>query len=461
MGISQEISSQGYFEKKKEEKGLKMKPLKRGLAGLLTGTIVIAMLAGCSSKDTTATEIDKGSSTSSESTNLTMTWWGNQVRNERTQEALDKYTELNPEVSVEGQFFQWDDYWSKLATSSAGNTMADLVQMDISYLDQYVGKDQLLDLTPYIESGAIDVSNISDIGLEMGKIGDGIYGFAAGVNSVALFYNKTLLDELGITLDDYTTTDEFVEIAKTIYAESGYRANLLAGGNYMASWSRGKGINVVEKKMGAEKAEEYEGYFALLADGLEEGWHISVDLFSSSIEQDSLIYGASAETMSWCTVDGSNLLTAYQKGASEGVEIGMTTIPTDDVASSNYLKPSMLFSISALTANRDEAVAVLNYLINSVEANEILLGERGVPISTEVSDAISPKLSETEIKVMTYINEIVTPNCSPYGVPDPAGTSEVKDLLVNLEEKVGYGEYTPAQAAEEYFTKGNQIFSEN
>ena len=31
--------------------------------------------------------------------------------------------------------------------------MQDLVQMDISYMDQYVNKGQLLDLTPYIESG--------------------------------------------------------------------------------------------------------------------------------------------------------------------------------------------------------------------------------------------------------------------------------------------------------------------
>lgn len=452
-------------ESDEEGNNVKTKILKKGMAGLLTFALIIAMLMGCggtekSSSDGDSISNNTNDSTSSGTTKLTMTWWGNQVRNERTQEALDKYSEIVPGVSIEGQFFQWDDYWSKLATSSAGNNMPDLIQMDIAYMDQYVGKEQLLDLTPYIESGAIDVSNISETGKEMGQINDKTYAFAAGVNCMALYYNKTVLDGIGITIEDNTTYEEFVEIAKTVFKETGYRANLISNGNYMTSWSRGHGINITEPKMGAETAEEYVDYFALLADGLADGWHLSVDLFSSSIEQDPMVYGSSPDTMSWCTVDGSNLLTAYQDASNEGVELAMTTVPTDNVMLSNYLKPSMLFAVSATTENQDEAVAVLNYLINSVEANEILLGERGVPISTAIVEAISPKLSTTEEAVMAYINDVITPNCSPFGPPDPTGTSEVIDLLKNLEEKVGYGEYTPEQAAEEYFTKGNKIFAE-
>lgn len=105
----------------------------------------------------------------------------------------------------------------------------------------------------------------------------------------------------------------------------------------------------------------------------------------------------------------------------------MTAVPADDVTKSNYLKPSMFFSISASTEHPDEAVAVLNYLINSVEA-------------------------------MSYINDVITPNCTPIGPPDPEGSGEVKALLQQLEEKVAYGEYTPEQAAEEYFTEENKIY---
>ena len=67
---------------------------------------------------------------------MTMFWWGNQVRNERTQAALDLYSETNG-VKLDGQFAEWSDYSNKLATSAAGHAMPDVVQMDYMYLDQY------------------------------------------------------------------------------------------------------------------------------------------------------------------------------------------------------------------------------------------------------------------------------------------------------------------------------------
>ncbi|MGL5434581.1 MAG: ABC transporter substrate-binding protein [Lachnospiraceae bacterium] len=448
--------------------------LKQGVAGIMTGLMLAIALVGCgNTKTETAGDTgnagnvstnaagDTGSSGSSGSTQLTMAWWGNQTRNERTQEALNKYAELNPGVSVQGQFFQWDDYWSKMAASSAGNKLPDIIQMDYSYMDQYVNKGQLLDLSPYIESGALDVSNISDVTLEMGAMNDGNYALAAGVNSPALYYNESVLSEAGITIEDNMTMDAFIEMAKQVYEKTGYRASVISNGNYMMSWSRSRGIDVREKKMGAQAADDYIEYFAILEDGLKDGWHLPVDMSSSSIEQDPMVYGSSPQTMSWCTIDGSNLLTAYQNAANEGVKISMTTVPTADSTKSNYLKPSMLFAVSATTENPDASIAVLNYLINSVDANEILRGERGVPISSAVVEAISSSLSAEEQAVMSYINDVITPNCTPIGPPDPAGTSEVQDLLKRMEEKVSYGEYTAAQAAEEYFTKGNEIYQSN
>ena len=205
---------------------------------------------------------------------MVMAWWGNQVRNEKTQEALDKYKELN-DVTVEGQFYQWNDYWSKMATAAAGNSMPDLIQMDYSYIDQYVENGQLLDLTPYIESGALDVSNIPDNVLQMGVVGDGNYGIAAGVSGNCLFYNKTVTDEAGVTIKDNMTYDEFVEIAKTVTEKTGYRAKLIQDVNYMGEWARAEGIPIVEAKMPVDSADAYVPFFQMVADGIEEGWHLT------------------------------------------------------------------------------------------------------------------------------------------------------------------------------------------
>lgn len=445
------------------------KKIKQGISLSLAGLLLVSSLAGCGkTNESTSNAGNSAESTESKDkqsgsgTTLDMAWWGNQVRNERTQEALAKYHELDDSISVNGQFFQWDDYWSKLATLAAGKKLPDIVQMDLSYISPYVEKGQLLDLTPYIESGAIDTSNITEDVLNMGKIGEGIYGLVAGVNAPCLFYNKTLLDEQGIEIKDNTTIDEFAEIAKEVQSKTGYKANLItsAHGVDMDIWSRANGLRVTEKKLTGEKAEDYVPYFEILKNGIDEGWHASPEYItdSSSIEQSPLVYGSSPETMVWCTMNSSNMLTGYQSAAPEGTEIAITTIPSDDPKQSNYLKAGMYFSISANCSNVDEAVKVLNYLINSKEANEILLGERGIPASTKVSDDIAPLISETDQIIMTYVNEVVAKNSSPMGPAAPDGSSEVSDLANKLEEKVGYGEYTPEEAAKDYFEKGNEIY---
>ncbi len=440
---------------------MKSKNVKRMLALAAVGVLSISTLGACGGSGSDSGESSSESSSSSGSSDLVMAWWGNQVRNEKTQEALDKYKELN-DVTVEGQFYQWNDYWSKMATAAAGNSMPDLIQMDYSYIDQYVENGQLLDLTPYIESGALDVSNIPDNVLQMGVVGDGNYGIAAGVSGNCLFYNKTVTDEAGVTIKDNMTYDEFVEIAKTVTEKTGYRAKLIQDVNYMGEWARAEGIPIVEAKMPVDSADAYVPFFQMVADGIEEGWHLTPEnIDATGIETDPLVYGSSPETMAWCSINGtSNQLTALQSAAPEGADIAITTIPTSDPTTSNYLKPALYFSISADTEDPDAAVALLDYLINSEDANAILLGERGVPASTAVTDYIYDLVSETEQESFAYVTDIITPNCSPINPPDPSGMSELNDTLKKAVEKVSYGESTPEEAAQEYYDKGIELWGE-
>lgn len=435
------------------------KKFKKGLALVCAGIMSLSF-AACSNSQ--KDEIEDSSSSTNGVTAIEMAWWGNQVRNERTQQVLEMYTESNSSIEINSQFYQWDDYWSKMSALAAGKELPDIVQMDYSVISTYVEKGQLLDLTPYIESGAIDTSNISDSVMEMGEIDGGVYGMVSGVSATCLFYNKTLLDEAGITMKDNCTMDEFIDIAREVYEKTGYTANVIssAHGLDMLAWSRANDLQIVDKELPASDASEYIPYFELLQTGIEEGWHMSPELItdSSSVEQSPLVYGSSPETMVWCTINGSSMLGAYQSAAAEGVEIGITTVPSDNPTKSNYLKPSMLFSISADCENVDEAVAVLNYLINSTDAYEVLLCERGIPASSTVSESIMPLLEESDQKVVTFVNDVVSANCSSLGPAEPEGSSEVTSLLNKLEEKVGYGEYTPEQAAEEYFSGANAVF---
>ena len=177
-------------------------------------------------------------------------------------------------------------------------------------------------------------------------------------------------------------------------------------------------------------------------------------------EEQPIIYGTTPETSSWCSFFYSNQADAMQQAAPEGIELALTTWPLEKPKESNYLREAMSWCIPNQGGNIDQAVALLNWWINSPEANEIIMAEPGVPASSEAAKAIEPGLSDIQKKFFTYINDVITPNCSPANPPAGAGSSEVTSLITDLEEKVYYGEITAEAAAQELFEEGNRIMSE-
>ena len=92
--------------------------MKKKLALIMAGTMAVASLAGCGGGEkaaaTTAAPAATTAAAKAEAAApaapaggdvaMTMFWWGNQVRNERTEAALALYEEKNPGVSVDPQF---------------------------------------------------------------------------------------------------------------------------------------------------------------------------------------------------------------------------------------------------------------------------------------------------------------------------------------------------------------------
>ena len=427
-----------------------------------------AATASTDSGNTATTTADNSGSAAAGNVSMTVTWWGNQTRNERTQAALDLYSEQNPGVTFDTQPAEWNDYWTKLSTLAAGNSLPECLQMDYSYLAQYVAADLLVDLTPYVEDGTLDVSNVSQGILDAGSIDGKLYAACAGMNAPSLFYNKTLLDSLGITVKDNMTIDEFEAVAREVYEKSGVKTDLpySAGDNYLPYAMRSHDVVKLfnEDSLNVTDAASLVPGFQIYEDGVKDGWIIGADvhaeLTSNSVEQSPLVYFSSEATQSWCGFFWSNQLSAMVAAAPEGMEIGITTWPSENPQKSNFLKPSQFFAVSRDAGeNEAEAVKVVNYLLNSEDANKILLGERGVPASSVVASAIAPLQDETAQVVTKYVNDVVTPNCSAISPAIPDGANEVYDYYNQLVDKILYGQMTAQEAAEDLFKMGNQIMS--
>ncbi len=178
-----------------------------------------------------------------------------------------------------------------------------------------------------------------------------------------------------------------------------------------------------------------------------------MELDPSSIEQNTLVLGKS-----WCTILFSNQMSSIV--AASGKNIGVTSVPADNLKNLQFIKPSQYFALSANSENKEEAVKFINWFVNNNEPNEILLGERGIPANTEVSNYIAPLMSETDQEVIEFVNK-VSENCSEISPPVPEWASEVSANVSEELEAVCYGKLTPEEAAKEFFEQANEILSAN
>src|SRR5512133_3741165 len=150
-------------------------------------------------------------------TNLALAWWGNTTRNKNTQAMIDAYMKANPNVKISGQPGEFNSYWDKLATQTAGGTAPDIIQMDMLYIAEYGTRGALLDL------GSIDTSKFVEGTVESGKINDKLVGVNAGINSALIFANPQIFEKAKMDLPDDTTWtwDQLIEIGAEVASKAG------------------------------------------------------------------------------------------------------------------------------------------------------------------------------------------------------------------------------------------------
>jgi len=365
------------------------------------------------------------------------------------------FNEQFPDIAVEELTVGWGDYWTMLGTLAASRDLPDVVQMDISTLEEYVENAQLLRLDALIQSGQIDLSNVPASVIELGRVGDGIYAISIGQNSPAMIYNATLMQELGITVPYNITVEQFVDISRQVYAERGIRTNFALSdpSNPLEFMVRGDGLNMWQNPT----PEMFLPFFELIAQAAEEGWGYDPAHFigrAGVVDQDPLVAGGAANTQSWVTFGWSNGITGLQNAAPEDMVLAMVHYPSHNPAQSNYVRASMYFSIAATSDNVDAAAALVSFWTNSIAAHTVMLGERGVPASEAVVDAIAPNLSEVAQIMFDFVSVVQDAATVPYALR-PAAAGEINSQLRLIVDEIAGGVRTPADAAADFAAFAN------
>lgn len=391
---------------------------------------------------------------------LRVAWWGGEPRHDYTIKVIEMYEERNPHVTIEPEYANWDDYWTRLAPQAAANQLPDVIQMDLSYITQYGERGQLEDLTPYL-GNQIDVSNISESAISGGRIGDKLYGFNAGVNALQVHFDPAILERAGISfdsLDENWTWEDYEQLAMQaaeagIWFDTGFKADV-----FFAYYLRTKGERLYSedgKSLGYEDDQLFVDFFGMQHRLVKAGAKPTPDITAQikGLEDDPLVKGQAASVWQW-----TNQYVALQQVAGRPLE--MHPLPGPGAKEGLFLKPSMFWSISKNSANKEEAAKFIDFLINDVEANKLIRGERGVPVSSVVKEALIPELDPEQAKVFEFISW-AEQNSSPGDGPDPIGAGEVIAALESITEQLYFDHITPEEAAQQFRQEANDILSRN
>jgi multiple sugar transport system substrate-binding protein len=381
---------------------------------------------------------------------LALAWWGNPTRNKNTEAMIAAYTAANPDVKITGQPGEFNSYWDKLATQTAGGTAPDIIQMDMAYIAEYGTRGALLDLSK------VDVSKFVEGTVDSGKINDTLVGVNAGINSALFFANPTVFEKAKMELpDDMTWTwDQMAEVGAEVASKAGVPfgiASVMGSDPLFATFLRQNGKELFTPDgLGFEAAEAQAWYDMMVkfqkAKALGTVEQISEEQ-AKPLDQSALVVGTAAMQY-W----NSNQLEAVSAAAGGDYLMEMVRGPSlagKATERKTWYKASMLWSASAKTKNPDAAIAWINWFANDQAAADIDKAERGIPPNSELLAGVEPKLSEAQQVVAKYITDI-KPEVANTPIAPPPGGGTLAEVLFRNGIDVLFGRTSSADAAQKF-----------
>lgn len=437
--------------------------MRKAAAAMLAGVMTLS-LAACGSG---GSDNSKKDTSGDGKTKIKITWWGGQSRHDYTQKMLDLYTESHPDIEFEGIPSGWDGYFDKLSTQAASGSMPDIVQMDYLYLTTYAKNNSVADLQQFVDDGTIDVSGIDKDLLSTGESNDILAGAVLSSSLMSVGYNPEVFKEAGIEepTSDWTWSD-FIEINKTIKEKTGKYGSAMSpvidtnNFNYWVRQHGGQLFSDDNKSLGYDDDQIFADYITMFKDMMDEGSVPNPDEWAQietlGQEAGPVVTGDGAMIFEW------NNYAAKLSGVNDKLKIVTPPLSDDSEDKGLWMKPGMFFSISESSKVKKEAAEFIDWFINSEEANDLMMAERGTPASSEIRQHMidSGKLNPQQQEMFQYVDDAAV-LCGDTPAPDPVGMSEINEAFKNVANSAFLGQATPEEAAKDFREQAEQILSRN
>ena len=402
---------------------------------------------------------------------IRIAWWGSQARHDRTIAVIELFQKKYPNIKVSYEYALWDDYWVKMNTQAAGNNLPDVMQQDYMKIADWVSKKQLLALDPYIADGTINLKDVSEASIKGGVLDGKNYAINLGNNTLCFEADVDLFKQAGIALptEGWTWAD-FEKIATDLKQ----KANVYGTADSLYNWELWRSVYLaMGQNIWADDGTQL-GYTddKPYADFL----NMSVRLQKAkaipsreeevagkwTVENNPFIKGQAAMAWMWTNQTVASQTAA---GATRNIQLVPLPVPVGAKTSSHYMKPSMFFSVSANSKHPKEAAMFIDFFTNSVEANEILLAERGIPISSAVREGIKSKLGKSQVMMFDFAAQ-AEKTAAAIRPPDPPGSTDISGsdgslLITRVVEPIYYGKLSVDDGVALLRKEANAILAKN
>ena len=204
------------------------KTIKKAVAGAALTTLILSMSA-CSagsgnadiSQDPQANPNTSNSSGSSDKSTLTVAIWDNGQKAGLDAILADYTAATGNKAQI--QVITWDQYWALLEAGATGGELPDVFWMHSNEAYRYMSNGILMDLTDRIASSEkLDMSQFPEDIKTLYQHEGKTYAIPKDVDTIALWYNKTMFDEAGIPYPDESWTwDDYYDAALKLTKEDG------------------------------------------------------------------------------------------------------------------------------------------------------------------------------------------------------------------------------------------------
>ncbi len=396
-----------------------------------------------------------GDSGSSEGGELSISIWDTN-QEPGINEILADFTEETG-IKTKLTVVKWDEYWTMLEAGAQGGSLPDVFWMHSNESERYMSNDMLLDLTDKIaESDLIDPANYPEDIWGLYTHEDKYYAVPKDVDTIALWYNKTMFDDaqLEYPTADWTWDDMF-EAAKKLTKDDGSQYGLaLRNDNNQAGY-----YNMIYDN----------GGFVINDDRTESGWDDPKTIEAMEQVEEFIKAGVmpSMETMSEngedvlfqsgkvaMVLQGSWMLAAYKDNEYTAENCDCVELPksaTTDRRVSIY--NGLGWAASASGSNTENAWKLIEYL--GSEAAQKKQAELGVTMSayTGTSDAWA---DSADFNLEAYLNMMDDMVIRPYSKSTVTWENEDNEIL----KEVYTGDKSMADACKEMADQMNEKLAE-